>query len=857
MATSIESGKSYIIVGQDEDDNKYYAMGVQNSNNRAAFEISVEGTTATVSSEDVHEFTIGSLVDAGFYSIQDQDASSSGYLYAASSSKNYLKTEATLDENHNGDWEISIDSETGIASVVARNSSYSRNVMQYNSSNNLFACYGSASQQPVYLYVKEDAPVIEPHTVYFYEGTGNCDVVSLTGATVSLPPATINSNEWSFAGWSTAAVNGSETAPATLVASPYVPAEDMSLYAVYTDGTTYSTFPTVATTRLDVTEGFETYAEGVIPDANGRTRVKPTGWTVVTQYDPKATTKLGRPQMRKAAYYAHEGQYSLLMDSLTLLAMPELEAGVQIQNVEMELYVKQMYDFQSLVVGVMSDLSDPSTFVAVTVINNVGEAINRRVIDFVGYEGTGRYIAFLNQYSEEHGMRKSFNYIDDITIRERVESGCGITSLPIEWSFEAGAETTPEVGSCWTLVNREGYSDSQYDPQILGEAYYANTGQSSLKLDGRCVYAMPEFKVAGKSISDVQMEFYVRQYSAKCQLQVGVVRDVNDASSFVPLETISNNGATAHQRHVIDFGTYENIPEDAKYIAFRNVYSGTWGRSPQYIDDIVLSIPEESDCGITSLPSVWSFESDSSNTSEVEECWTLVGRNGYSNSQYDPHIQNYAYYSNASQSSLMLDGRCVYAMPEFKVAGTSISDVQMELYVRQYSAACSLEVGVMSSVNNPNSFIALTTISNAGATGHQNHVINFGDYAGQIPSGAKYIAFRNVYSGTWGRSPQYLDDITLSIPEAKIAEVSGENEIDAIGVERYLEDIRVYPNPTTGNLYIDAMDVQKVECYNQMGQLVGVYDNANELNISELSNGVYMLRITVPQGVTMRKVVKR
>ena len=43
----------------------------------------------------------------------------------------------------------------------------------------------------------------------------------------------------------------------------------------------------------------------------------------------------------------------------------------------------------------------------------------------------------------------------------------------------------------------------------------------------------------------------------------------------------------------------------------------------------------------------------------------------------------------------------------------------------------------------------------------------------------------------------------------------------------------------------------------KMGQLVGVYDNVNELNISELANGVYMLRITVPQGVTMRKVVKR
>jgi hypothetical protein len=43
-----------------------------------------------------------------------------------------------------------------------------------------------------------------------------------------------------------------------------------------------------------------------------------------------------------------------------------------------------------------------------------------------------------------------------------------------------------------------------------------------------------------------------------------------------------------------------------------------------------------------------------------------------------------------------------------------------------------------------------------------------------------------------------------------------------------------------------------------MGQLVRVYDNVvNSIDLNNLSEGVYTLRITVPQGVTMRKVVKR
>ena len=122
-------------------------------------------------------------------------------------------------------------------------------------------------------------------------------------------------------------------------------------------------------------------------------------------------------------------------------------------------------------------------------------------------------------------------------------------------------------------------------------------------LDGHCIYAMPELKVPEKSVSDMQLEFYVRQYSSSCLLQVGVLVSLNDANGFVALETISNNGASGQQRHVLDFGQYvEDIPDGAKYIAFRNVYEGNWSRSPQYIDDVKLTAREEDTCGIVALP---------------------------------------------------------------------------------------------------------------------------------------------------------------------------------------------------------------------------------------------------------------
>ena len=151
LATTIESGKTYIIVGSktlDEVTN-YYAMGEQRGNNRGGYVISVDGTTATVETADVHEFVITALEEDGFYSIYD-----GGYLYAAGSDKNYLRTQDSLDVN--GEWEISIDT---LFSIVASNSE-NRNVMQFNYNNNnpIFSCYGSASQSPVYLYVKDETP---------------------------------------------------------------------------------------------------------------------------------------------------------------------------------------------------------------------------------------------------------------------------------------------------------------------------------------------------------------------------------------------------------------------------------------------------------------------------------------------------------------------------------------------------------------------------------------------------------------------------------------------------------------------------------------------------------------------------
>ena len=70
------------------------------------------------------------------------------------------------------------------------------------------------------------------------------------------------------------------------------------------------------------------------------------------------------------------------------------------------------------------------------------------------------------------------------------------------------------------------------------------------------------------------------------------------------------------------------------------------------------------------------------------------------------------------------------------------------------------------------------------------------------------------------------------------------------------EQVTLYPNPTTGKIVINGMKVVRVEVYDLDGRLVDTFMNTNSFDISQLSGGTYLVRITLPQGETVRRVIK-
>ena len=407
--------------------------------------------------------------------------------------------------------------------------------------------------------------------------------------------------------------------------------------------------------------------------------------------------------------------------------------------------------------------------------------------------------------------------------------------------------TTPETGAepdCWEVVEEYVPLSASTKPQV----YYgfATSGDYSLRLRNRCMYAMPALD-EGMAAGALTMTFSLRQPKTAYRLQVGLLDEDGDFELVATL----NNASTGIETVSVDFTGYEL---SGRRIAFKNVLRGqlTYDYSYNYIDDIVFSYVQDAVCGINSLSWDESFEGYATNegaTGVEPDCWEVVTEDVALDASTRPQLYAEFNTTTGGHYTLRMRNRCVYAMPELS-SDIDVNTLTMTFNLRQPKTFYRLQVGVLDADNN---FELVEEINNA--TLEMEPVsVNFSDYAG---SGHR-IAFRNVLKGKrYEYSYNYLDDIHIDLT-ANVAPTKSVSDLtEEADAAEYLERITVYPNPTTGMLQIDAVDVQKVECYSQMGQLVGVYENVNELNIGNLAKGVYTLRITVPQGVTMRKVVKR
>ncbi|MCM1514761.1 MAG: hypothetical protein NC090_07210, partial [Anaeroplasma bactoclasticum] len=170
--SKLNAGDTIVIVAKDSD---VALSTTQNSNNRSQTNITKSDNIITID-DTVQILTLIAGTKDGTFGFD----TGSGYLYAASSSSNYLRTDLTLSDNSS--WMITID-ETGVAKVVAQGSN-TRNLLKYNSTSSIFSCYASGQKDISIYKLTASTPLTDEQIAQNY--LNNLSVIDETSDNITL-----------------------------------------------------------------------------------------------------------------------------------------------------------------------------------------------------------------------------------------------------------------------------------------------------------------------------------------------------------------------------------------------------------------------------------------------------------------------------------------------------------------------------------------------------------------------------------------------------------------------------------------------------------------------------------------------
>jgi len=157
-----------------------------------------------------------------------------------------------------------------------------------------------------------------------------------------------------------------------------------------------------------------------------------------------------------------------------------------------------------------------------------------------------------------------------------------------------------------------------------------------------------------------------------------------------------------------------------------------------------------------------------------------------------------------------------------------------------------------------------------GALTTTNIIINSEGYV-DVPAGTFDYCITNptpgqkmwIASGDYGRRDDisftanvyYIFDVTMNTSTGNDQVTMTTSALSINEVET--TDLLIYPNPAKSSLNISSFsNIQRVEIFNLVGQLIATesYNAENvNINISDLSNGLYIAKVTTTDGTMTKK----
>ena len=127
------------------------------------------------------------------------------------------------------------------------------------------------------------------------------------------------------------------------------------------------------------------------------------------------------------------------------------------------------------------------------------------------------------------------------------------------------------------------------------------------------------------------------------------------------------------------------------------------------------------------------------------------------------------------------------------------------------------------------------------------------------------------YLWSTGETTQQITVSTSGIYSVTVTDANNCSNSDEINItvtntqSVTIENVRIYPNPASDVVTIDATEwlhqVNSIEIYNQLGQLVQIKHGqaGNQINVQDLANGLYIIRWKTESNETLgiAKLIKQ
>lgn len=103
----------------------------------------------------------------------------------------------------------------------------------------------------------------------------------------------------------------------------------------------------------------------------------------------------------------------------------------------------------------------------------------------------------------------------------------------------------------------------------------------------------------------------------------------------------------------------------------------------------------------------------------------------------------------------------------------------------------------------------------------------------------------------------YLDDFKIWNRALSLNEVSSVcTALSNDSFQENLPQVTIYPNPSSGNLNIQSsLLFERIEVLDQIGKTVYSGEYQNQLNLSNMSSGVYFIKLSGSEASTIKKII--